>query len=1663
MRFGPTRALSVSIALSIALSSTPARAQVQRLGGTDYVSRVWTTEHGLPTNSVTSILQTPDGFLWVGTFGGLARFDGTRFEVFNARNTPALKSDRIVGLFGDGRGGFWVISEQSDVARYDGTAFTAFNRATGAPVDRARAAFLDDDGGYWLAGEGLIHHVRDGRIVRRYDAREGVPNGVINQIVKDDRGAYLFAADSGLLVIRSAGSSPERVGDDLTGGRVMRFASRRAGGWWVVAERGITVWEHGALRGIGTSPAPGVRGSGAAEAPDGTLWIATANFGIEQWKRGSTARLPLAAAPGVDAYTRAIFVDREENVWFAPNGGGLVRLSPARVTSLGKPDGMWRDDVWSVVQDREGAMWISAWKLHRLRNGRLDTIPGFSSVTALHPDADGSVWVGHEDGVSRLKGTEREDYAIDPPMRANAIRSIFRDRSGRVFAGRNGGVLELKDRRMVDAFDGALRAARGVSVITQDRSGALYFGGADGLRVLDDGRWTHYTTASGLGHDQVRNVHEDAGGALWIATYGGGLARLAGGRFARIGTDQGLAEDVVSRILDDGGGNFWLSGNRGISRVSQAELNAVADGRLARVAPVLFTVADGMPTNETEGWISWAGWRATDGRLWFPTVKGLAVIDPSRRHALAPPVAVTDVFADGTRLTDGEAPRALPGEGNLEIRYTALSFIAPEKVRFRYRLDGFEDRWTDPGDRRTAYYTKVPPGRYTFRVVAANDDGVWNDTGATLAFTLEPHFYQRTEVRALAILLLVAIASLGVRWRLRLLHDRVRREQAVTERLRQVDKLKDEFLANTSHELRTPLNGIIGLAESLLGGVAGRLDQRVTGDLSLIASSGHRLSRLVNDILDLSRLRHQDLALRRSAVDVGSAATVVLTLARPLAAGKPVALACAIEPGLSRVWADEDRLQQILLNLVENAIKFTAQGSVTVSASVAGDSVEIVIADTGIGVPREHQERIFEPFTQADASTTRRFGGTGLGLSVTRQLVELHGGTIRVDSEAGAGARFAFTLPVAASSNGVGHDHEPHIAVPALAGVTVADVDVVPEVGGALPSPNGSSPGNGYVLVVDDDAVNARVLGSFLALGHYRTEVVSSGPDAVAAALRATDPPDLVLLDVMMPEMDGFAVCERIRAHRGIDELPIILVTAKTAVAALVAGLEAGANDFLAKPVARDELLTRVRTHLSLREANRQLRGARDSLEDQVRDRTTALQAANQRLGQLNRELEEVNQDLGAANAGMRSILDQLRTGVIATDTGGQVTFASRTAELILDCTAEEAVGRRWQSLITVDAVDRAALKALVAAPPDNGEPLATRLHSTSGRRYWVQIEVQEDPRAAGGRIIFLSDVSDLYDLPLASRGRPSFHGLVGDSPHMQMIAKEIGDIARTDTTVLIEGETGTGKELVARAIHASSGRAGGSFIALNCAGLAESILAGQLFGHKRGAFTGAVADQVGLIEAASGGTLFLDEIGDIPLSVQATLLRTLQEREVVRLGETRVRKIDVRIVAATHRDLPKRVLEGAFRDDFLYRIRVARINVPPLRDRIGDLPLLVSTFLREIAASSARQLEISSEAMEFLNEHAWPGNVRELRAALEHAALKCRGGVVRPGDLPPEILAPSPWTAERAVPAAPDARQRLIDALAKTGGNRSAAARLLGISRPTLYARLKALGLIDS
>jgi len=550
------------------------------------------------------------------------------------------------------------------------------------------------------------------------------------------------------------------------------------------------------------------------------------------------------------------------------------------------------------------------------------------------------------------------------------------------------------------------------------------------------------------------------------------------------------------------------------------------------------------------------------------------------------------------------------------------------------------------------------------------------------------------------------------------------------------------------------------------------------------------------------------------------------------------------------------------------------------------------------------------------------------------------------------------------------------------------------------------------ILVVEDEAVVALDVKTQLeSFGYEVVDTVATADEACFKA--ASSNPDLILMDIRLGKQDDGI--DAASAIQKIHDVPVVFLTAFSDAKTVQRASEVGAYGYLIKPFDEQELHTTIQTAIKKGRMDRAVRRSRDDL---------------------------------------LAILDTQRQGTLVVNEDGCVTFISRSARELLQAGRDEATSRNWKQLLPLDPESAKGLQQLLDESEVPVRPLRAQLDRGPDRRRTVEIEVQPDPRDRHRKFVFLYDVSHVYELRQLLDKQSRFENIAGKSEAMRDVFQLVAEVAPVDATILIEGETGTGKELVARAVHKRSGRRHRPFLALNCAGLGEELAASQLFGHRRGAFTGAVDDQAGLFEAADGGTLFLDEIGELPARVQTMLLRVVEERAVRRLGESELRPVDVRLIAATNRNLAEEVERGSFRADLLYRLRVCRIALPALRDRREDIPVLVRQFVAEHAAALGKAVErAGDEAASVLLAHDWPGNVRELRNAIEFAMVRAKGPVLQRADLPPEIL-----EAAAAGPCEGDSSEehgRILAALERAGGNRKEAAKLLGMSRATLYRRL--------
>lgn len=734
---------------------------------------VWLTENGLPQNTVHAIAQTSDGYIWIGTEEGLARFDGVKFTVFDKQNTPEIKSNYIRSLLADRQGALWIGTAQGLVRMLNGK-FTLFTRDSGLPSDTIQAVYEDRENNLWIATANGLGLLKSGGVTT-FTTKERLISGSIQALLEDSDGALWIATPYGVARIKDSKFTNYTVRDGLGGNSVRAIQQDRNGRIWFGSLGGLTSFDGSRFTTYTTRDGlPNDRIISLQADRDGGLLIGTAGgfcrFGDGRFS-GFNAGEALATSTIL-----SLLEDLEGNVWIGTESGGINLLKDTKFTTYTVKNGLSNDLAKSIYEDHDGNVWIGTdgGGLNVLRNGKLNaytTQDGLSSnvVLSLAGDNAGHLWIGTPEGLNRLRQGKFTTYTAADGLANNDVRSIYFDSRGNLWIGTRGGLTRLRNGvfKTFTEADGLPNDL--VTTLYEDTKGNLWIGTFGGLGRLTNDEFTTFTTNDGLSSDAVISLHEDSDGTLWIGTNGGGLNRMKDGKFTTYTTSNGLLDDVVYRILEDGQNNLWLSCRKGIFHISKKELAEFAKGTITSIAPVAYSTADGMMTRECSGGGDPAGWRGSDGKLWFPTIKGVAMIDPERlkTNSHAPPVVIEQVRIDDQSFAPSERLELPAGTTRFDLYYTAPSFVAPEKVRFKYKLEGFDKDWIDSGTRRIAYYTNLRPGAYTFRVIASNNDGVWNETGATFSLYLKPYFYQTYWFYAVCLLALAMLAWLLFRLRVR--------------------------------------------------------------------------------------------------------------------------------------------------------------------------------------------------------------------------------------------------------------------------------------------------------------------------------------------------------------------------------------------------------------------------------------------------------------------------------------------------------------------------------------------------------------------------------------------------------------------------------------------------------------------------------------------------------------------------------------------------------------------------------------------------------------------------------------------------------------------------------------------------------------------------------
>ena len=978
-----------------------------RRGGEALTFRSWQREQGLPQNSVRALAQTRDGYLWIGSDDGVARFDGVRFVSFGLRE--GLPGGPVRTLFEDSHGALWIGTDGGGLTRWQAGQVATFTKREGLPADSITALAEDNEKRLWVGTEAGLAVWQNGRLTAP-SAAEQFKGKPISVLLKNRQGVLWLGA-TGAGIFRLLEGKFVALTDSSVEGLLQDphcLLEDKAGRIWVGAGDDFVLCREGDQWRRYRIPRHLARPhvSALAEEPDGTVWAGSVSEGLFQFKEGKLAAIN-ASSGLLDNAVESLLVDREGNLWVG-TGAGLNRLRRSNLLVFGQNEGLGYGPVQGLAEIAPGVIWAGKPNdgLYRWegRNFSRLTAAGLSrrypEVISLLMARDGNCWMSGADGLWRFKDPKNAtgEVEVTALARLNVI-ALTEHRDSGVWAGtRQGQVWRLRRGEWLAQTN--YSQSHPITALLQDSEGVLWIGTeGEGLYRYQKESRAHFEKGGGLLSDWIRTLYLDGQGTLWIGTAGGGLSRWRNGQLATFTMREGLPDNTISQILGDGKGRLWLGSNRGIACVGKGELEELVTGKIAVVYPQVYGRAEGMPSEECTGGFYPAGLKTQSGQLCFSTLKGIVVVDPRPRTAEAPAPAVVleetmiDGVAADTRTpqaaagggSEGANPgpaaaaeiRVGPGKHRLEFHYTGMSFSAPERVRFRYRLEPLDTDWVEAGARRAAFYSYVPPGQYQFRVIACNSGGTWNETGASLSVVVSPHLWQAWWFIGLASLGLLASVAGTVRIVEKRKHQR---RLKLLEQERALEHERARIAQDLHDDLGSSLTRI-----SLLSDLA-RADKDSPSQVEVhaqkISQSAGQTVRALEEIV---------WALRPGSDSLQSLVEYIAHFANELFDGDNAHCRLDLPQDLPARSLPPEMRHNIFLVVKEaltNALKHGQAREVRVQAKASARTLEMVVQDDGQGF-------------EAQALPPKPGKQQGLG-NMRRRAADM-GGTLAVESAPGKG------------------------------------------------------------------------------------------------------------------------------------------------------------------------------------------------------------------------------------------------------------------------------------------------------------------------------------------------------------------------------------------------------------------------------------------------------------------------------------------------------------------------------------------------------------------------------------------------------------------------------------------------------------------------------------
>lgn len=1201
----------------------------------------YTMQNGLLSRNVDALFQDSRDYLWIGTHEGLCVYDGATFTSYRTKDGLTSNAISCITESRISPGTIWIGTQSGGINLFADGHFTALAFDSIAALKNISVLMEDSFGTMWCGTNRGVFRIRNNQALPFHlegypNQPEGYPkvNTIVNSIVEaSDR--TIWMGNYGVIYVYSPHERRttrlEIAGNAKQGIRSM-FASRDGDVWigtddrWLLQYRDMALISQQRLAGI-------VRGFFEDEA--GVLWICSEDGLLKMAKPDTSAGdlTRYSVENGLpDNRILAGLSDREGNLWFSVAGKGLCKWPNQAIFRFPIRERLSGHYYYPpAAVDLEGHFWVIS------RNGlleiwqdekedwhqylhRFDSPKRARRLRSVSVDAKGLLWIGFLDqDVHSYEITRRAHHfsglTLSQELRFGVelppidIICFLVDNQRQLWLAGAPGIVQIdltgKPKTVATYTTSEGLPWPDIRAIYQDRDGNLWFGGYDGgVAVLaTSGRekktLRKFTAAEGLPNEHVRAIHQDREGRIWLGTRFGGLAVSSGEKFRGISASDGLLSDTVWSIAEDDAGRLWLGTNSGLQSLEKKT------GRPSPKKAILLSsevLACGVYKNRF---------------VWMATTEELAIYDLSKSlpNRIPPPVHLTQFRMNAQTMAMNSGLEFPHDQNTCTVEYIGISLEDEKATRYQYRLLGLAPEWSPLTAQRAVTFAELAPGTYTFEVKAINNDGVPSTQPAALAFTILPPFWQQWWFRILAGAIGIGVLAILRRYELNRLRlkDRLRLEQIEAEKLKELDHFKSRFFASISHEFRTPLTLMLGPVEKILPEIKNKERRE---DLRVMQRNARRLQRLVEQLLDLSRIEAHRMPLRAQQADIVPKIREWVASFVSLAESKNITMNLHFPEQPIVVYFDAEKLEKIVYNLLSNAFKFTPEGGEVIvdlgfgnadfgtkqqqtsairnpqsGIDKNGNFVLFTVKDTGIGIPKDHLPHIFDRFYRASEALTGEQGGTGIGLALAKEFVELHHGKIRVESEVGKGSTFTVLLPLGRDHlsddeivDSVSSDQYPVISdqdsgsgneQPATSIQQQATSDKYPATSTERP----------LVLIVEDNDDMRRYLRNSL---NPDFEIVEAENGEAGYQVACKKTPDLIVSDVMMPIMDGFALCEKLKTDQRTSHIPVILLTARAGQEDKLEGLEIGADDYLTKPFDARELNIRVKNLIAQRQRLRE-------------------------------------------------------------------------------------------------------------------------------------------------------------------------------------------------------------------------------------------------------------------------------------------------------------------------------------------------------------------------------------------------------------------------------------------------------------------------------------------